>query len=72
MGHVVVWAPQKGETAKQLSVFYQFNSFYLDMVKRLPRENSKENFLGLMTNIGKNEIARPKQIAPIIEKCFKN
>jgi len=36
------------------------------MVKRLPREKSKENFLGFMTNIGRKEIASPKQIVPNI------
>ena len=37
---------------------------YLEIVKRLPKEKSKENFLGFMTNIGRKEMASPKQIAP--------
>jgi len=33
-------------------------------VKALPRENSKENFLGLIRSMGRNDTARPKQIMP--------
>ena len=36
----------------------------LDKVKALPRENSKENFLGLIRSMGRNDTARPKQIMP--------
>jgi len=36
------------------------------MVNRLPKENSSENFLGFITNIGRKETASPKQIVPNI------
>ena len=49
----------------------------LDKVNALPRENKRENFLGLIMSMGRRETASPKQIMPKIRlvmnpiiRCF--